>query len=291
MIFRFINKIKQKQLSHLLFAFDERFGLAFWENILFCNWFNPFATLWINLRSFPLAQAIKLPIWCYGQPRFYGLSGKMKIEGPVLTGMIRFNQTKPGAPSNMAVQTEIYNRGLIVFKGRGFIGTGNKIYVQYGAVLELGKHFKITDMCNVGCSKKITIGEQTWIVHRCQILDSNYHYVADFEKKIVANYKKTIYLGKGCWVCSNSTINGGTVLPDFTIVASNSLVNRDYSDIPDSSMIGGIPARFIKTGYRKIENGAVGKEIAEFYLKNAEGVFQIPRSAERDEYSFVDKFR
>ena len=46
-------------------------------------------------------------------------------------------------------------------------------------------------------------------------------------------------------------------MPDFTIVASNSLVGKDYSDIPESSMIGGIPAKLIATGFRKVENSKI----------------------------------
>lgn len=131
-------------------------------------------------------------------------------------------------------------------------------------------------MCNIGCFTNIVVGEQSRIVHRCQILDSNYHYVANFNKRIIPKWKRPIIIGKGCWICNTSTITGGTVLPDFTIVASNSLVGKDFSSIPESSMIGGIPAKLIATGFRRVENPIFNKEINRFYSEYPDEMFIMP---------------
>jgi len=291
MIEKIERVIKRYSFKELLILLDIRYGFGRLERLLFGNWFNPFATLWLNLRSFPIRQALKLPVWCYGRPRFYGLSGKMRIEGKVFSGMIRFNQVKYGAPSNMSVQSEIFNQGLIIFRGQGLIGTGTKIVVGYNAVLDIGKNFKITDMCNVGCFREIRIGEQSWIVHRCQVFDSNYHYVANFARRVVPNHIHPIHIGKGCWVCNSSTITGGTILPDYTIVGSNSLVNKDFSNIPESSMIGGIPAKLLTTGFRKVEDSRIESEIAHFYKNHPDNMFSIPEHATPYEYSYVDKYK
>ena len=291
MINKLRRRLKRHSLKGLLRLLDSYYGLGLLEHLLFCNWFNPFATIWLNIRSFPIKQAFLFPIWCYGRPRFYDLSGQMRIEGKVISGMIRFNQVKYGAPSNMSVQSEILNQGRIIFRGQGLIGTGTKIAVAYGAVLDIGKKFKITDMCNIGCFREIRIDEQSRIVHRCQVFDSNYHYVANFAHGIVPNHIHPIHIGKGCWVCNSSTITGGTVLPNYTIVGSNSLVNKDFSNIPESSMIGGIPAKLIATGFRKIENSRIEREIADFYYLNPNGLFSIPPTATPDEYSYVNKYK
>ena len=165
-----INKLKKAlqryTLRECIRWFDMKYGLGALELLLASNWLNPFGTLYLNLRSLPFMQAIKMPIFVYGRPRFYCLSGKMLIKGKVIPGMIHFNQTKPGSPSNMGVQSEINNRGTILFHGKGLIGTGNRIYVSFGTTLSLGNLFKITDMCNIGCTSGIVIGEQSWVVHR-----------------------------------------------------------------------------------------------------------------------------
>lgn len=284
-------RTKDLALKELIHRVDLKMGFSALERLFATNWLNPFATIYLNLRSFPFKQAIRMPVWVYGCPRFYELSGRMIIDGKVSSGMVRFNQVKPGAPSNMSIKSEIFNKGLIIFHGIGFIGTGNKIVVGPKGVLDIGKNFKITDMCNIGCFRSVFIGEQSWIVHRCQIFDSNYHYVANFAKGTVPDCSKPIRIGRGCWICNSSTITGNAVLPDYTIVASNSLVNKDMSDIPVSSMIGGTPAKLIATGFRKIENSKIENEVAKFHKENSNGIFKIPAEATMEEYSFVDKFK
>lgn len=286
-----IEKFKNKSLREIKERIDSRFGFGMLERSLSNNWFNPLLTLWLNFRSFPFRQAWRLPIFVYGRPRIYGLSGSMEVIGKVSSGMIRFNQNKPFAPSNMAVQSEILNEGKIIFHGKGLIGTGNKVCVASHAILDIGENFKITDMCNIGCYSEISIGAQSRIVHRCQILDANYHYVANFYKRVVPRWTHPIKIGKGCWICNTTTVTGGTVLPDYTIVASNSLVGKDYSDIPESSMLGGIPAKLIATGFRRVENSKLERKIAAYYRENPHGLYQIPDDESMDRYSDLDVFK
>lgn len=180
-----LSKLKTKSHVEILKALISLFSLSNIETFWSSNWFNPFVCLWLNFRCLPLKQALRLPIFVYGRPRIYGLSGNIFIKGKVNVGMIKFNVNRPGAPSLQSVQSELVNHGTIVFHGYGEIGTGNKLYVGKGALLEIGNNFKITDFVNIGCLKNIFIGEQSWIVHRCQIFDSNYHFIANFEKRII----------------------------------------------------------------------------------------------------------
>lgn len=283
-----IEKLRNKSLRDIKERIDSRLGFGLLERSFYCNWFNLLLTLWLNFRSFPLRQAWRLPVFVYGRPRIYGLSGSMKVAGKVSSGMIRFNQTKPGSPSNMAVQSEIFNEGKIIFHGKGLIGTGNKIRIASHAVLDIGENFKIADMCNIDCYSEISIGAQSRIAHRCQVLDANYHYVANFNKGVVPHWTHPIKIGKGCWICNTTTVMGGTVLPDYTIVASNSLVGKDYSDMPESSMLGGIPAKLIATGVRRVENSKLERKIFSYYRANPGGLYRIPEDESMNKYSELD---
>lgn len=55
----------------------------------------------------------------------------------------------------------------------------------------------------------------------------------------------------------------GSKLPPYTIVVGPySSLSKDYTNsLPDYPMIGGNPAKFIKSGFREINNGKM-----EFYL-------------------------
>lgn len=240
-------------------------GVECFLRLPFVNWFNPFLTLYLNFRSFPIKQAVRLPIFVYGWPKFFTLLGCMECRDVCKIGMIKLNQTNIGAPSNPGCGTAINNWGKIIFHGPCDIYTANKINTHRFGVLELGANTKIMHHVNITAHNKIFIGANTWITHRCQILDSNFHYVANFINQTVARYHKPIYIGKSCWICNSSTISAGAKVPDYTIVASNSLVNKDFSDIPPESIVGGIPAKFVASGYRRIDNLSFTKEIGRFF--------------------------
>src|SRR5574344_765040 len=260
-------------------------SLATYDLLFACNWLNPIATIYVNFRSFPLKQALKLPLFVYGRPNLYYLTGRMRIDGIIKSGMIKFNYTCIGAPSNMSLQSDLLNQGTIVFHGPGIIGTGNKIRVFYNAVLEFGEEFKIADMVNVGCYSKITVGNRSWIAHRCQILDANYHYIADFNKRIVPKWGKNIVIGDDCWICNTSTVSLGAVIPNNTIVTGYSLVNKDFSTVPENSIIGGIPAKFIANGFRRVLNPIAENKIIKFYDEYPDGLYEILEGENPDFYS------
>lgn len=270
-----VKKIKSLRNPETRAKLDSRFGFGCIENIIACKWFNPFLTVWLNFRSLSFRQAIKFPIFVYGRPTVYSLSGNIIFQCPVKAGMVRFNYSVNGAPQNMSVQSEILNLGTIVFKGGGLIGTGNKLRIGFGAALELGRDFKITDACNISCFKKIVVGDNSWIVHRCQVMDTNFHFIADLNIGKIQPLRKEIIIGKHCWICNSSTIMCGAKIPDYSIVASGSLVNRDYSGEKVTTLFAGIPAKPIKTGCVRVNNPLLEKEIWEFYKTHGECSFPL----------------
>lgn len=276
---KFFNKLKEfktKQGFKALFiVLDSKFGFGKIEYILNSNWINPLLTIWLNFRSLPLKHAILFPIWVYGHPRIYSLSGNILIQNKIKSGMIKFNINHPGGPSSSTTQSELYNLGKIVFCGKGYIGSGNKIFVNYNAELNIGDDFRITDHTNIGCMQYIKIGSRVSITHRCQIFDSNYHYIADFKHRAIKTRSEDVIIGNGGWICNSSTITAGSCLPDYTIVASNSLVNSNTNNIPSNSLIGGIPAKLLSTGYRRIYNEKYNAHLNSFFKENNQG-FTLP---------------
>lgn len=236
---------------------------------------NLILTVWINFRCLPFLQAIRFPIFVYGRPIIYNSRCKIIIESAIKRGMIKFNYQRIWAPSLMNQQSEFNCNGTIVFKGGGYIGTGTKICVSKNAVLKIGNNFKITDFVNIGCYNYIMIGNNCRITHRCQIFDTNYHYIANMKLKQVKCKTMTVKIGNSCWICNSSTISPGTILPDYTIVGSNSLVNRDYSSILQYSLIAGIPAKFICSDVLRVENSIYEKKIDKHY-ENSDDYFCIP---------------
>lgn len=237
---------------------------------------NPFLTLWLNFRCLPLPQAIKLPIFVYGRPILYNTSCNIIIEAPIKMGMIKFNYQRIWGPSIMNQQSEFNCSGKIIFKGKGYFGTGTKICVTPNAILEFGDQFKVADLVNIGCYNSIKIGAKCRIAHRCQLFDTNYHYLVDLDNRTIKRKTRSIVIGASCWICNSSTISPGTVLPDFTIVGSDSVVNKNYSNIPKYSLIAGIPAKLIHTGLIRIENSDYENQIDKYFKTQENQCFTMP---------------
>lgn len=259
-------------------------GFSILEKKIAQNWFNPFATIYFNFRSLPLIQAIQLPIWLYGRPKLMNLSGKIRIDAKIKFGMIKINHINIGSPSNMGIQSEINNSGTIIFKGNAKIRTGNRIVIGYGGKLEIGKNFIMGDLINIGCFNSIRIGDNVRIAHRSQLFDSNYHYVINYNKQIVPPIIRSIEIGSNCWICNNVSISAGTKLPNNTIVSTSSLVNKDFSGLPVNSIIGGIPAKLIATGFQLVNNVIKETEINNFYHNNHDKVYNLPNIINSEEW-------
>lgn len=255
--------MKMKTIDKLREAYSDRILKKLWS-----HWFNPLYTIYFNFIFFPLRQAIKFPVFIYGWPKLFSQFGIMECIGKCETGMVRINVTIPYSPQCAVGNTQLNIKGKIIFRGKCEIGTGNKINVEKQGILELGDDTKITTFCNVSAYTKMSIGAHSRIAHRCQIFDANFHYVADFNKHIVRRFSRKIFIGEYCWICNSSTISSGAIIPDKTIVASNSLVGKDFSSIPPESIIGGIPAKLISTGHRRVESRKFLIKIMKFFEEN-----------------------
>lgn len=284
---RRLKKTKDLDFKKVIKIIDQRYGFGRLERTIASNWFNPFLTFWLNFRSLSLKEALRFPIFVYGRPRICGLSGHIIFKSKVKPGMIKFNYLLSGSPSLHTQQSELLNNGTIVFEESGMFCTGVKLFVKDKAQIEFGSNFKVADNVNIGCLKSIIVGAMARITHRCQIMDSNYHYVANFQKGFIPNCTNPIIIGNGCWIGNTSTVTGGVIMPDYTIVSNYSLVNKSINSIPSDSIIGGIPAKLISTGYRKVENLDLTSSIGKFYESNPDSVFIIPDGLEMSDCSKI----
>ena len=72
---------------------------------------------------------------------------------------------------------------------------------------------------------------------------------------INGNVKKRtspVTLGKNNWIANRVSIMQGCKTNDYLIVASNSLLNKDYTNLPLFSMIGGTPAKLCATNVYRV---------------------------------------
>ena len=209
-------------------------------------------TVYFNLRSMPFALAVKLPVYIYRHTQFSSLSGRVEIRGPVRRGMVRIGKREDRGQG----VTNIRNLGCIVFHDGVSIMQGCDLYVGPKGLLEIGARARIRENVFIYASELIRIGELTGIAYQTTLSDDDFHYVLDTDTGNVADCKAAIIIGARNWIGSRTVIKKGTVTPDDLIVASSySLLSKDYTgSVPPFSVIGGLPARLLKTNVRRVFN-------------------------------------
>lgn len=97
------------------------------------------------------------------------------------------------------------------------------------------------------CFHKILFEDYVLIGWNNTICDTDFHQLTllNSDEKIPAY--APIKIGEGSWLAQNCTILKSTELPSYCVVATNSLLNKKY-EIPQFSLIAGIPAKLKKTG-------------------------------------------
>lgn len=262
---KIIQKLKKYSFAEVINIFDERYGFGYLELHLNSKWYNPFASAYICFRCLPFLQAIKLPIAIYGWPRFFNLSGNIKIKGKISFKMIKINSSLSGVPGNGSKSTEILNIGTIVFHGPTTIGSGCKINVFRNAKLSFGTKVYISHDCLLSSFNHVFIGTGTRIAHRCQVMDSDFHYSANMTTGTVKNPTLAVHIGERCWLANSTSIMKGSYLPDYTIIGSNSLVNKDFSKLEPGSVIGGQPAKLIAKNIWRVRNHNINSQLSNYF--------------------------
>lgn len=225
---------------------------------------NLIKTIYVNFKLLPFNQAKKLPIFIYKDTIIYELGEIEILSEEITTGMIRWGRMNVKSPAKYG---KIRNEGKITFKGRTNIG-GSNIIENRGNII-FGKDIRIAEGVTIMIRSKLIIGERTRISSKSFIYDSNDHYTINIENNKVRRITKNIIIGNDNWICTGTFIKKGTVTGPYTLVAAgNTLLCKDYSMIPPYSILGGIPARIIGNGFRRINNSIEELRLNKFFNNN-----------------------
>lgn len=105
--------------------------------------------------------------------------------------------------------------------------------------LVLEEHASITKNHHVDCTSQITIGAFATIAgYGTQILTHS------IDLDLNRQSSSPIYIGKYTFVGTRCVILGGSVLPDYSVLAACSLLNKSLKD--SWSLYAGQPARFVR---------------------------------------------
>lgn len=230
---------------------------------------NVLKTLWFNFRTLPFRQAVRLPVWIYGRVSFVSLRGRVEIRAERISpAMIHL-----GFPEDMYFNPKyggvIYNDGKIIFEGEFSSACGYNFHTYEGGEIVFGKKTHAGAKINMVSRRKITIGDFTRFGFDVLVMDTGFHYVKNMENSRVSDTAGEVVFGKYNWISTRTVVFKGTRTPDNLIVASGSLLNKDYTaSVPEYSLVGGTPAKLIKTGVTRVWNGRTEDALREYFARS-----------------------
>ena len=208
-------------------------------------------SIYFNFKYLPFKQAIHLPILLF-KPHFHTLKGSVAILGGVKFGMVKLGIHGVSIYPSSGVM--IQNCGKIIFTGQCHIGSGSSLAVGEGAVLKFGEKFSSTAELKIVCSKQISFGNNVLVGWECLFMDTNFHTIINVNNKSpYGKVSSPIEIDDNCWFAFRNTVMPGSVVPCGCVIASNSLVNKDFSSSP-YSLLAGLPAKIKKEGVTKDPN-------------------------------------
>lgn len=137
------------------------------------------------------------------------------------------------------------------------IGAFSRIVVSMtpnhlGEGIKIGNNVGIGEFAYLGGAGGLEIGDHCIAGQYLSCHPENHeHGQLDVPIRLQSVSRKGIKIGKNCWIGSKVTILDGVELGDGCIIAAGAVVTKSF---PANSMIGGLPARLLKSRTNEKEN-------------------------------------
>lgn len=229
-------------------------------------------TVYINLRTLPFRTAIKLPIFIYGKVRLFMLNGQIILATEdIKRGMIKIGRNTDSFSlfDHSGFISLGSKNSRIIFDGPASISLNSKIRVPAGT-LHFGEYVYIGASNRIICNGEyIKIGRYTRIAFESTIMNSGFHHVYNENKQNIVKTTRPITIGEFCWIGNRSSITAGAKLKDYSIVCSNSLINKDFSYTDgENQMLGGAPAKLIGMGFHRVFSPILEEKIERWFKEH-----------------------
>ena len=204
-------------------------------------------TIYFNFKVLPIKQAFKLPFFVSCYTKLRGVNRKTFIcdFDNVQTFMSRIGIAGSGNGYILSKRSAIFirNGGKVILKGK--VGFSRNIYIEAkGGTIIFGNNIKTNVNCHISSEKSlISIGDNTVFGWNCSVKNCDGHSI--IENDHMLDNSKDVFIGKHCWVCSNSSILKGGYLGDDCVLAFGSIMTKKISD-QTNLLYGGYPAKILK---------------------------------------------
>ncbi|WP_163397279.1 sugar O-acetyltransferase [Flavobacterium fluviatile] len=115
------------------------------------------------------------------------------------------------------------------------------IYINYGKNIKIGKNVFINFNCTFLDLGGIIIEDNVLIAPNVSILSEGHPTDPKLRSSLVPN---RVHVKQNAWIGANAVILSGVTIGENAIVAAGAVVSKD---VPDNTVVGGVPAKIIKT--------------------------------------------
>lgn len=113
-------------------------------------------------------------------------------------------------------------------------------YTDFGKNITVDKGVFLNSGCRFQDHGGITIGEESLLGHNVVLATLNHEMDPAYRKDM---HPAPIVIGKHVWIGANATVCPGVIIGDNAVVAAGAVVTKD---VPANTVVGGVPAKWIK---------------------------------------------
>ncbi|MBL3547250.1 DapH/DapD/GlmU-related protein [Chryseobacterium sp. KMC2] len=114
------------------------------------------------------------------------------------------------------------------------------LYINYGKHTKIGKNVFINFDCVFLDLGGITIEDGVLIAPKVSLLSEGHGLSPEQRHSLIP---KPIHIKKNAWIGAGATVLQGVTIGENAVVAAGAVVSKD---VPDNTIVGGIPAKIIK---------------------------------------------
>lgn len=120
---------------------------------------------------------------------------------------------------------------------------------EYMPSLEIGNKVSIGEYSHITCTNRIVIGNGVLTGRFVLITDNSHGNITEEEADIPPLSREIhsngpVFIGDNVWIGDKATILPNVTIGKGSIIAANAVVTKD---VPEYSVVAGVPARIIKT--------------------------------------------
>ncbi|MHB8780437.1 MAG: acyltransferase [Candidatus Geothermincolia bacterium] len=202
-------------------------------------------------RAYDLARfALRHPLMSYY--RAYIRARGVKLDGDIWI-CARPNVTLGGDSScsigegafiPTPIQIRGADRGRIIIGKYSSLDTLARLHVANDATLRLGEHVSIGPFNIINAFDDCTIEDNAMLGPFVNVNCADHGMeICDVAMRFQEGTYAPVFIGEECWIGSHSVILKGSRIGRGAVVAAGSVV---CGDVPEMTIVGGVPARVIK---------------------------------------------